>query len=296
MSEAAKRLPTDKLVERLDELPTLPTVVHELSRLINDPMSSTGDIEEVMEKDQSITAKVLKLINSAYYAIPGGVSSLSRAIAYLGFDTVNQLILSTSIVKALQVKGPQAFDVNSFWTHSIGTGIAAETIAKRVKHNSPSDLFTCGLVHDIGKLALLVLEPDLLMQISQKAKNETLTFEESERELQTSPHTHIGFLLAKKWNLPLHIQNAIQHHHQIDNQRRGGISVEQNLIVDITILANLLIHALKFGNSGYDKIPGAPKEVLKRLMIDLEGLKEISREIKSNLDKAEGFMKIIREG
>lgn len=293
---AAVPLPPDKLIEKLDELPTLPTVVHELSKLINDPMSSTSDIEQVMENDQSITAKVLKLINSAYYAIPGGVSSLSRAIAYLGFDTVHQLILSTSIIKSLQVKGPQPFDINAFWTHSIGSAIASETVAKHLKHSQPSDLFTCGLVHDIGKIALLVIAPEMLMEISKTAKTNNMTFEEAEIHLNSHRHTDIGHHLAKKWNLPLHIQNAIQYHHQIDSMKRGGISVEQNLVVDITILGNLLVHALKFGNSGYDKIAGAPKDVLKRLMIDLEGLKNISKDIKTNLDKAEGFMKIIREG
>lgn len=293
---AAVAIPTDKLIEKLDELPTLPTVVHELSKLINDPMSSTSDIEQVMEKDQSITAKVLKLINSAYYAIPGGVSSLSRAIAYLGFDTVHQLILSTSIIKSLQVKGPQPFDINAFWAHSIGSAIASETIANHLKYSQPSDLFTCGLVHDIGKIALLVVAPELLMEITKTAKTNSMTFEESENQLGTQKHTHIGHLLAKKWNLPLHIQNAIQYHHQIDSMKRGGISVEQNLVVDITILGNLLTHALKFGNSGYDKVAGAPKDILKRLMIDLEGLRNISKDIKSNIDKAEGFIKIIQEG
>src|SRR4249920_2508515 len=113
MNEVASAPKKDynQIVEKLDDLPTLPTVVYELSQLINDPMSSTNEIEKVMEQDQSLTTKVLKLINSAYYGIPGGVSRLSRAIGYLGFDTVNQLVLSTSIIKALEIKGPTRFDM-----------------------------------------------------------------------------------------------------------------------------------------------------------------------------------------
>lgn len=294
---AAKKLTPEMLIDRLDELPTLPTVVHELSRLINDPMSTTNQIEEVMENDQSITAKVLKLINSAYYAIPGGVSSLSRAIAYLGYDTVNQLILATSIIKALNQKNPPAtFDVQAFWTHSIGTAIASETIAKYLKHHNPAELFTCGLVHDIGKVALLVLDSEMLTSISKHARENNITFDEAEDALSTLKHDELGYLLSKKWNLPLHIQNTIKHHHQIDSLKRGGLSAEYNQIVDITILANLLIHALKFGNSGYEKIAGAPKDVLKRLYIDLDSLKVVSKEIKLALERADGFLKIIKEG
>src|ERR1700745_3382504 len=103
----APQLTQESIVARLDELPTLPSIVYELSRIIKHPMSSTSDVEKIMSNDQSLTAKVLRLVNSSYYAIPGGVSSLSRAIAYIGFDTVNQLVLCASILKALETKGPQ---------------------------------------------------------------------------------------------------------------------------------------------------------------------------------------------
>lgn len=293
---AARKLTPEYLAERLDELPTLPTVVHELNRLINDPMSTTNQIEAVMANDQSLTTKVLKLINSAYYAIPGGVSSLSRAIAYLGYDTVNQLVLATSIIKSLDTKDPKGFDITAFWTHSIGVAIACETIGKIVKHNNPSELFTCGLIHDVGKVALLVLDPELLLSISTFAKASNMTFDEAEDQMEVMKHDHIGFLLTKKWNLPIHMQSAVKYHHQDDSMKRGGISVELNQVVDVTILANLLVHAMKFGNSGYEKVAGAPKDVLKRLSIDLSKLKEVTLAIKSALDSADGFLKIIREG
>ncbi|RYZ75410.1 MAG: HDOD domain-containing protein, partial [Proteobacteria bacterium] len=138
------------IVDRLDELPTLPTIVYELSRVINDPMSSTGDVQKIMANDQSLTTKVLKLANSAYYAIPGGVSSLQRAIGYIGYDTIHQLVLSASIISALDAKSSADFDLTQFWKHAIGVAMAAETTARFVHYKTPSDLFTCGLVHDMG--------------------------------------------------------------------------------------------------------------------------------------------------
>ncbi|MGZ3723048.1 MAG: HDOD domain-containing protein [Bdellovibrionales bacterium] len=290
----AKQLTQEAITARLDELPTLPTIVYELSRIINDPMSSTTDVEKIMANDLSLTAKVLRLVNSAYYAIPGGVSSLSRAIAYIGFDTVNQLVLSASILKALEVKGPQRFDLNEFWKHSIGVGIASETVAKFVKHPTPADLFTAGLVHDMGKVALYSLEPETMLAIVAKATEAQVTYLEAELLLKLPTHTAIGQALAKKWTLPQTIQSIIRYHHEKDPNLRGGLTADANRNVDIVLLANLLVHALKFGNSGHAKVLGTSRETLERLALNPESdLKPLVAEIKSSLDKASDFLRVL---
>ncbi|MCB0408305.1 MAG: HDOD domain-containing protein [Bdellovibrionales bacterium] len=291
---AAEVLSQDYIVSKLDELPTLPTVVYELSRVINDPMSSTAEVERIMSSDQSLTTKVLKLVNSAYYAIPGGVSNLSRAIAFIGFDTVNQLVLSSSILKALEIKGPVHFDVNEFWKHSLGVAIAAETIAEFTRHPNPPDLFTSGLVHDMGKIALYVVHEEGMMSIIKNAEEKKISYYESEGQLELPRHTTLGYLLAQKWILPTQIMAVIKYHHQKDPQLRGGLSSDLNNCVDIVYLANLLIHALKFGNSGHQVILGAPKEVLGRLTIDPDkGFKKLLLDIKSNLDAAHELIRLL---
>ena len=285
----------DYIVGRLDELPTLPTVVYELSQIINDPMSSTGDVEKVMSQDLSLTAKVLRLVNSAYYAIPGGVSSLSRAIAFLGFDTVNQLVLSTSIIKAFETAGPQRFDMNEFWRHSIGVGMASEVIAKAIRHSTPSDIFTAGLVHDMGKLALYALEPEAMLSIVERAKQEQISYSEAEALLKIPDHTHIGHALAKKWALPPMIPLVNRFHHVKDHAKRGPLTADNQRNIDIVFLANILTHALKFGNSGHDKIAGAPKDVIERLGLDpAKGFKALLQQIKSTLDKGSDFLNALR--
>lgn len=290
----AVQLSQDYILSKLDELPTLPSIVYELSKVVNDPMSSTADVEKLMANDQSLTTKVLKMVNSAYYAIPGGVSSLSRAIAYIGFDTVNQLVLSASILNALQTKGPQLFDFNLFWRHSIGVAIASETIAKFVRHPTPADLFTCGLVHDMGKVALYTIAPELVVRLSELAEEKQITYLEAETELDVPRHTMIGQALAQRWNLPSAIQAVIKHHHSFDTNVRGSLTAEINLNVDIVILANLLTHALKFGRSGHRKILGAPGEVLQRLTIDPnKDMKPILQEIKIGHQKATDFLRVL---
>lgn len=293
---AARSLNQDFLLSKLDELPTLPAIVYELSNVINDPMSSIKDVEKIMANDQSLTTKVLKLVNSAYYAIPGGVTNLVRAISYIGFDTIHQLVLSASIIEALDTKsgGPSTFDMNEFWKHSLGVAIAGETIAKATGHPLPSDMFTCGLVHDMGKVALFTIDRAAVEEISITAINLDKTFLEAERHLAIPNHTEIGRMLAEKWALPAQIQAVVKFHHQKDHRLRNGLSPELNKAVDIIFLSNLLVHAMKFGNSGYTKISNAPKEVLEQLGINpTTGLRELLKEIKQNFDKSADFMRVL---
>ncbi|MCB0422316.1 MAG: HDOD domain-containing protein [Bdellovibrionales bacterium] len=236
-------------------------------------------------------------MNSAYYAIPGGVSSLARAISYIGFDTVHQLVLSTSIINALEFPQGESFDLNKFWEHSIGVGIAAETLAKFVRHPSPSDMFTCGLVHDMGKIAMYMTDAEEMVRISDHAVANNLSYFEAEEVMEAPHHTVVGQMLAEKWNLPTLIQAVIKNHHQKDPRMRGGISAELSQTVDIIYIANLFTHALKFGKSGHNKILGAPKDVMERLRIDAQkDFKPLIKDIKVNLERGEEFIRVIGGG
>jgi HD-like signal output (HDOD) protein len=291
---AAHKLSTDDVFNRIEELPTLPMIVHELSQVINDPMSSTAEIEKVMANDQSLTAKVLKMVNSAYYAIPGGVSNLGRAIAYLGYDTVNQLVLSASILDALKTADCEEFSVLEFWKHSFGVAVAAETIAKFVRHPMPADIFTCGLVHDMGKVALFNISRDTFLEVVKQAQASGKTFADVEAELDVARHTTVGHRLAAKWLLPTQIQSVVKYHHQKEPSLRGGASADLNRTVDIVLLANLLTHALKFGNSGHTAVLGAPVEVMERLAINpQDDLKKVLLEIKQGLGRASDFLRVL---
>jgi len=286
--------PTEILLNKVSELPTLPTIIYELSRLINNPMSSTKSIEQVMVKDQSLTTKVLKLANSAYYAIPGGVTTVARAIGFLGFDTVNQIVLSTSIIKAFKGPAGVKFDINQLWQHAIGVAMASETIGKFIRYQKSPDLFTCGLVHDMGKVILCQVDPELLGVIIQTAAENKSTFLEAERKLKTTTHMQLGAILAKRWQLPMAIQSCIAFHHEESPERRSGLSAELGKSVDIVYLANILIHELHFGNSGHDKVVAAPNEILERLGIKADQMPELMKKIEEHLEQAESFLNIIQ--
>lgn len=284
----------DELIQKVDELPTLPSIVFELNQIINDPLSAAADVEKVMLNDQALTSKVLKLVNSAYYAIPGGVSNLKRAIVYLGFDTVQQLVLTASVLDTMDSEGDQGgLDLSQFWLHSMGVAMASETIAKTLNHKSPADLFTAGLLHDLGKVVLHMASPETLKYSIETANEKSMSLHEAENELSIVKHAELGKVLTEKWRLPRPIQLTALYHHETNTESRENVSPEVNEIIDIVILGNLLIHALKFGKSGHAKVGGAPKALLARLNIAPEKVKEIAKKIKDVLQNAEAFLRIV---
>ena len=289
----AEILTADEISERLDAIPALPAVVYELNRVINDPMSSISEVEAIMSSDQGLTTKVLRLANSAYYSIPGGVSNVRRAIAYIGYDVINQLVLSTSIVGALATRSSVQFDLTQFWKHSLGVAMAAEATAHYVGYSTPSDLFTCGLIHDMGKIATHIIAPEVFARTVAYAREHDLSLKEAEARLGTVSHTQVGQELAAKWRLPAIIQFSAGYHHEKDITKRPDFSDELNLIIDVVYLSNVIVHGLKFGNSGHDKVVGIPKEVIQRLHLEPPQLKEIMMKTKDSLQSAESFLAII---
>jgi len=289
----AEKIDYEYLTSKLEELPTLPSIVSEINTVINDPMSTPKDIEDLMLNDQSLTTKVLKLINSAYYSIPGGIDDLGRAIGYLGYDAIYQLVLATSVFQSLKIDGDISFDINEFWKHSIGVAIAAEAIAKQVQYKNPQELFTAGLIHDIGKIAILKVEPELLMDTSMYARKNNLNMREAEEALNTYKHNIVGHIMAEKWKITGVFASVIKYHHTLNPAARVGISPEANLAIDIVMFANLFLHNLSFGDSGHEKKEKVPDELFKRLNIAGDDIPQIANTLKTGLQNAETFLKVI---
>lgn len=282
-----------QMLSKLEALPTLPTIVYELNRLINDPMSSASDISKVMERDQSLTAKVLRLVNSAYYAIPGGVTNLQRAIAYLGYDTINQLVMSATVFQTMNKSQLSQFDLPAFWKHAIGVAMTAETIAKWTKYKNPADCFTCGLLHDLGKVALYQVASPMLDQVAQKAADDKITMVEAESRVGSVPHTVIGAMLAKVWKLPPIIENAALYHHENDIKRRPVLNSDLHHAIDVVALANSMIHEMQFGNSGHNQPVPIDENLLKRINLNEVQKPLIMKDVVRVLGNADDFLRII---
>src|SRR5512147_968781 len=138
-------------LDRIREIPTLPSIVLELNRLLQDPDTSVARISQTIEKDQATALKILKLVNSAFYGLQSKVGDLRSAVIMLGFNAVRNAIVPVSVIEALSSKTKlPGFDFTDFWKHSLAVAVTSKSIAYSTRLNSPDNCFVGGLLHDVG--------------------------------------------------------------------------------------------------------------------------------------------------
>ena len=144
-----------RIVHSIQDLPTLPVVANRVISLIDNPQAGWSDVSRVIEHDQSLTANVLKLANSAYYGFSREISTIKQAVSLLGFNTISQLVMCASVFDMFKGgKTSVFFNRKEFWKHSIACALASQIIAKKTDYPKSEIAFTGGLLHDIGKVAL----------------------------------------------------------------------------------------------------------------------------------------------
>ena len=149
-------------VEALENLPTLPGVVSKLSQMVESPTISTAQVGEMIGADQVLSAKVLRLINSAFFGFPGKISTVTHALVLLGFNAVKGLVLTASVFDIM------ATEMLHLWKHSLGVSLSAGIISRRLELKDTEEIIVAGLLHDIGKVALKVEGPDEYDLVAQE--------------------------------------------------------------------------------------------------------------------------------
>lgn len=281
------------LLEKLKDIPTLPYVAIAVNDLINNPNSSSAEIAKVLKKDQVLTAKILRLVNSSYYAIPGGVTDVQRALAFLGFNTLAQLVLSVSVMSVFPNFEKDEFSMTDFWKHALGTAVCSEIIAKRLKLAKPEEVFTCGLLHDIGKLVLNQIDSDRFTQAVKQASERKCSFHEVEKEWDLPGHSYLGDVIAARWGLPQIIRLAIRYHHQDVSKLDTLLSSEKPVIAAVR-LANAICVKNQIGKSGDCSSGAISPEMLQFLKLSASDLKEIEDQLQQDVQKAGAFLNACR--
>ncbi len=244
---AVMELNIQQILEKVKELPTLPDVVFKVNEVVNDPSTSSADLENVISRDQAIATKVLRLVNSAFYGLPGRVDTLSRAIPLLGFSTVRNLVMSVSI---FDVDSISDFDMKQFWRHSFATSTVGLAIAKADGLPDAETQSRAGLIHDIGKVFLFQHFSDQYQPVLDLMKSRDIPFIQAERTLYSIDHAKVGAAIAEKWSFPPNLTAAIAHHH---NPEPAGDLAD---FVAVTATANVLCQPRDEGflvDAGYDE-------------------------------------------
>ena len=238
-----------KKIDRIDiQLPEVPSLVFELNEIIADPLSAAKDIAKVVNQSPSLTATLLRIVNSAYYGFRSKIDSISRAIMLIGSNEVSNLALGVTIMETFRDIPKQVLDVGSFLEHSLACGTVARLLAAHAKLAQTEQIFVSGMLHDIGRLILCKYFPEIAKILIENAVATHRPLAVVERELIRTTHTHLGKKLLQKWKLPFTLENNIYYHH-------NPSASPQPQQAAMVMLADIMVHGLGVGNSGEHMVP-----------------------------------------
>lgn len=264
----------ENIIGSVDKLPTLPIIYTKLTNLLQSPNATAKMISDVISEDQAIAVRVLNLVNSAFYSLPQKIGNLKHAIVILGLNQIRNLVLVTSTIKMFrEIKSDSSFNMQKFWEHSIGCAVAARVLAETAYLKSPDDVFTGGLLHDIGKLVHAIYLKEDFAAVIDDVRESGLPVIEVEKRIFGCDHTYTGMELAIKWNLSEGTVDMIRHHHLSDN------SAELTKEISAVHIGNTLCIALGLGSGGEKKVPVAQMEAWDILDIEMNNLETIIERI-----------------
>lgn len=286
MEDSSVNIPKEKvdnIISKIDDLPTLPVVIQRILQLINDPKATTKQVGSIINSDQSLTAKTLKLVNSAFYGFSKKITTVDQAIVVIGFNAVKNLAISASVFDIFKnINQKSSFDRYSFWTHCVATAFIAKQISEDTRIGNSGEIFVSALLHDIGKIILDIYFPNEMNKVLYNANNKNITFIQSEEEILKFTHEELGFLLCRKWNLPDNLYIPIRYHHHPNK------AIKYESVVAIVHTANIIAKAGNIGYNGYSvtpKISTHAWNLLKDMKPDLS-----SETIKIYIDSAKNHI------
>ncbi len=281
-----------KIYSKIEELPTIPIVVTKLINVLKDENSSVSDVVEIISKDMSLTTKLLKVSNSAYYGFSQNISSLNQAVALLGFNMVRSLLVSIEVIRKFRTsKNSEYFSHEGLWLHSLAVATLMEYFKKKYGGSkNSSSVFIIGLLHDLGKIILDQFFHDTFEKVLELANGkEAISLHIAEKQMIGLDHNEVGAMLLKRWKFPSEIINPIEYMH---NKERP----EEINKYDIALLriSNSIAQEFEFGKEGNPKPNEIDRIDLDILSIGDPQIDELKEFIKGKKEDITDFFNILR--
>lgn len=229
-------------------LPEIPSVVFEINEVIANPMSSAEHIAEVVNRSPSLTALLLRIVNSSFYAFPSKIDKVSHAVTLIGTREISGLALGISILSIFKNIPKEIIDMYSFLKHSLACAILSRVLAAHMNSSQTEQLFVSGLLHDLGRLILYIYFPDESRNIITRSRDESKLLYLEEIDYLGCDHAQVGRQLMKQWKLPMILENNVCHHHKPSD-------APQPIPATIVHLADLIVNSLGIGSSGERFVP-----------------------------------------
>lgn len=266
------------------KLPAAPTLVVKLNRVMEDPHASASDVAQIVSTSPSLTALMLRIVNSAAFGLPRKVDRISRAVSLLGTREISSLALGISVMQAFRNIPDDLIDMTSFMMHSLACATIARILAALANISHTEQLFIAGLLHDIGKLILFKYFPEhakALFCLSLNPGGDRSVYE-IEKSTMGKTHSQVARLLLKKWNFPRSLQdNIICHHTPSRSQTPAEAAIIQ--------VADIMAHGMGFGSSGERIIPGFDENAWEQTGISPNTIKMAIRQATHQLKAAESI-------
>lgn len=271
-----KRGDLKKIIMDTKTLPSLPGIIHKLNSLSKNDKSSVQEMAKIVSSDQVLCARILRLANSPSYGFYR-VSTISNAMILLGVNVVKSLALSSSIFAIMEKESI------TLWEHSLGVGVAANLIARKLKLPECEEIATAGLLHDIGKVIIGLKCREAEHDILELVQLRNLLVREAEREIIDTDHAEVGGWLAKSWFLPDKLSEPIAFHHDVSQSEHHRVKTS------VVHMADILIKASGFGNSGDLFVPPIQQLAWDTLDLNEQLLAELVDEIEDKLVEVKNF-------
>lgn len=275
-------------IEHFTNLPTLPLVASRLMQIINDPATSASDVAFIVGQDLSLSAKVLRLSNSAFYGIPHSITSIKNAVVILGLKVINTMVLSLTVFDMFpdDKNRSSLFNRKAFWLHSLSCGLIAKYLSSRMRKVvlfDPEEAFCAGLLHDIGKVVMeQYLHEDFHTALDYAVKN-AIPIHEAEQHLLGYNHTNVAAWLTGSWGLPAEIRQSLIHHHS------PAESIECQDIVTLSHLADWLCYETGMVLDPEYQKPTLDEQSVERLKLAEADIAAIKEALPSELEKTSIF-------
>lgn len=232
-----------ELVSGVVRLVSLPEVCIRVNEMMDDPVVNATDIGKVISQDASLTARLLKIVNSAFYGFQARIDTVSRAVTVIGLRELRGLVLAASAVESFSKLPNDVLNLVNFWRHSVYCGVVAQLLAQKCNVLHSERLFIAGLLHDIGKLVITNKMVKESREVIQRVEQKKFFDFDAEQAILGFDHAEVGGELLKEWNMPESLCNSVQYHH------RPRAAMDPSIEICIVHIANILTIRAEHGVS-----------------------------------------------
>jgi HD-like signal output (HDOD) protein len=273
-------------INTISHIATLPEITLKIIELVDNPRSTAQDLNKLISNDPALVARILKVVNSAFYGLPGQIGSINRAIVLLGLNAVKNIVIAASLAKLFRGgRVSPHFSAKDLWTHSIAVGVFSKMIVVKINNTLPDEAFLAGLIHDMGILVELQAFREPLVEIAEKSANGTERYTDIETQVIGVDHQMLGAGLTTKWKFPRSFQYVTGHHHN-----PMALAPECRWLTSVIHVADHFVCREGLGYSLTCKNDPIDPAVLAEVNLPTEALEELVKALPEAMKETEAML------